>query len=887
MFLEKLEIQGFKSFANKNTLIFPGILTGNQRGITSIVGPNGSGKSNIADAVRWALGEQSMKTLRGKKSEDIIFSGSDKKGKLSMAEVSLFLNNEDHKAPIDYSEVILTRRIYRNGESEYLINQVRVRLSDVQILLAKSNFGQKTYSVIGQGMVEGFLNTTLSERKEFFDEATGVKQFQIKRDDSLNKLIRSYENLNQASMLLSEIEPRLKSLTRQVNKLKKRDEIEAELKKLQKNYYSKIWHEINGKFSDYNKKFLGLEQTRLEKEKKNTHLRRELDLMEKQNPNNDEFNGWQKELSEIQNQKEILTKQLAKLEAELEVKLEANGQFDLSWLINKNSEIEKEIKKLSEEALGLEKNIEQEKIILIDLEKDKEAINLKINRLNDELLKHSSSLSGQGMEKINQELKNLNNLLDEIYNTDNLADIKIIIAQTREKIELILNLSGDILEKENFEQTQKNLMALTSSKEAIMAKINESSFRISARTERVKLIKERKDQLEAELNSIANKLKSNKGAVNLNENKKEQNSIKNKIEELDLKISVIKEKLNSFNAKENEQRAKLFSLQKNLQNLQNEINELSRELNEIKINSTRYETKLEDLEIEIRNNYGNLKEVMDKVVEEPVDIETALEKINSLKKQIDQIGGIDPEIEKEYIETKERFDYLENQAHDLNSAVGSLEKIIKELDVIIKERFDKEFKNISAKFEEYFKILFNGGTAKIVKVLTEELPENNNGEKNKNNTTEGIEPAAAPEALEDKFTANLKRIKYLQKYNATGLAGIEILATPPGKKIKAITMLSGGERALTAIGLICAIISCNPAPFVVLDEVDASLDEANSERLAKILDDLSHKTQFIVITHNRASMRRANVLYGVTMEESGVSKLLSIKLDEAKAIAKI
>lgn len=268
MYLEKLEIQGFKSFANKNTLIFPGILTGNQRSITSIVGPNGSGKSNIADAIRWALGEQSMKTLRGKKSEDIIFSGSDKKGKLSMAEVSLFLNNEDHKTPIDYSQVILTRRIYRDGESEYLINQVRVRLSDMQILLAKSNFGQKTYSVIGQGIVEGFLNTTLSERKEFFDEATGVKQFQIKRDDSLNKLIRSYENLNQASMLLSEIEPRLKSLTRQVNKLKKRGEIETELKELQKNYYSKIWHEINGKFSDYNKNFLDVERVRLEKEKK-------------------------------------------------------------------------------------------------------------------------------------------------------------------------------------------------------------------------------------------------------------------------------------------------------------------------------------------------------------------------------------------------------------------------------------------------------------------------------------------------------------------------------------------------------------------------------------------------------------------------------------------
>ena len=208
MHLEKLEIQGFKSFATKNTLTFPQKGEGNKKGMTVIVGPNGSGKSNVADAVRWALGEQSMKTLRAKSGEDVIFSGSSSKGQLSMAEVSLFLNNEDGQVPIDYSELVITRRLFRNGDSEYLINNSRARLGDIQILLAKANFGQKTYSVIGQGMVEGFLQTTTAERKEFFDEATGVRQFQIKREQSLNKLVASYENLGQASMLINEIEPR-------------------------------------------------------------------------------------------------------------------------------------------------------------------------------------------------------------------------------------------------------------------------------------------------------------------------------------------------------------------------------------------------------------------------------------------------------------------------------------------------------------------------------------------------------------------------------------------------------------------------------------------------------------------------------------------------------
>ena len=880
MYLEKLEIQGFKSFANKNTLVFPGLLGRDLRGITSIVGPNGSGKSNIADAVRWALGEQSMKTLRGKKSEDIIFSGTDKKNRLGMAEVSLYLNNEDRQAPLDYSQVVLTRRLYRDGLSEYLLNNGRVRLADVQILLAKANFGQKTYSVIGQGMVEGFLNTTLAERKEFFDEATGVKQFQLKRDDSLNKLINSYENLNQAAMLLSEIEPRLRSLTRQVNKLKRRHEIGAELKELQVSYYSKIWHEIKEKFDDYNKKFLEIEKIKQEKEKKGANLNRELNQLEQQSQTNLEFSSRQQELNERQSQKEIINKQLAKLEAELEVKLESSGQFDLSWLINKSGEIKKDRLNTDEETTGLEKNIEREKKVLVDLEKEKETINSKINQFNQELLKSSSSAAGQGLGKINQELKSLNELLKQSETSDDLANIKNIIKQIRRKVKLILGLAGAELEKENLAETQKKLMALTAEKEEIMVKINESTFRISARSERVKLLKEKTAQLERELNDIENKLKDNQGAIKAGGKEAAAGRLKQQAAELDEKINSLKEALNAFSAKESQQRAKLFALQKNLQSLQTETNGLINQLNELKVNATHYETKLEDLEAEIRNSYGNLKEVMAKSLDGPVDVEAALGKINSLKRQVDQIGGIDPEIEKEYLETKERYDYLKNQADDLSGAIASLEKIIKELDAIIKEKFDEQLKTISAKFEEYFKILFNGGQAKIIKVLTEDLMEN----QTEKEEDEIAEAAAEPAPAEDKYADNLKRIKYLQKYNATGLAGIEIMATPPGKKIKSIAMLSGGERALTAIALICAIISCNPTPFVVLDEVDASLDEANSERLARILDDLSHKTQFIVITHNRASMRRANILYGVTMAESGVSKLLSIKLDEAKAV---
>ncbi len=880
MYLEKLQIQGFKSFANKNTLVFPGMLSKSKRGITAIVGPNGSGKSNVADAVRWALGEQSMKTLRGKKSEDVIFSGSDKKGRLGMAEVSLYLNNEnglidlcmeDRGGMANYSQIVLTRRLYRDGNSEYMINNSRARLSDIQIMLAKAKFGQKTYSVIGQGMVEGFLNTSLAERKEFFDEATGVKQFQIKRDDSLNKLRSSYENLNQAQMLLSEIEPRLKSLTRQVNKLQKREEIETELKGLQREFYGKIWHKINNKFSEYNKQLLEIEQIKRDKEKKLDRLNHELSEMEKDHKDLTELMDWQQELTEAQNQKDLLIKQLAKIEARIEVKFESSGQFDLSWLANKKEELAKEMATIEEEINMLTKNIEIEKEKLPALEKDKKAVDSKIQEFNRKLVSLSSTSNNETVQNINNQLNKSLNKLRQAEAETNLDKIKAILQQIKQELKEIIKTSSMAYEKNNLEQTQQNLSKTIEKKEKLITAINETSLRISARSERVKLLTEKKLDLQNELAAIKSKLEQQ----GVKTSSKEQQEVKQKINEMNKKIADIKEKINKVSGQEENKRNQLFDLQKKLQNLQNEINNINNQLSEVKINSTRFETRLEDLEVEIRQNYGSLKEIKEYKFKEGcgADQEAALEKINQLKRQLDLIGGIDLEVAKEYKETKERYDFLSNQVNDLIKAIDSLEQIIKKLDLIIKEKFDKEFKIILTKFEEYFKILFNGGRAKIIKVMenTEDAENTEITEKNKEINKKEIDQ-----------NINVKKIKFLQKHNATGLAGIEIQATPPGKKIKSINMLSGGERALTAIALICAIISANPSPFVVLDEVDAALDEANSERFAKILDDLAHKTQFIVITHNRATMRKAHILYGITMGNDGVSELLSIKLEETK-----
>jgi len=299
MFLKKIELQGFKSFANKTELQF-------NRNLTAIVGPNGSGKSNIADAIRWATGEQSQKILRTKKAEEVIFAGSDKKSRLGMAEVNLHLDNSDGKIPIDYKEVVITRRVFRTGESEYIINKSKVRLIDIQLLLAKASFGQHNYSIIGQGMIDSVLSQSATARKSFFDEATGVKAYQIKKEKSQHKYTRTQDNLSQSKAILHEIFPRLKYLTRQVNKLAKQKEVKEKLEGLQYDYYgflvSKIKKEIKNTQDNLN-----------EKEDNKDKLNKELNRIQEKLNHEESKNSYSQQFEEIQEKYNELTNKKNKL----------------------------------------------------------------------------------------------------------------------------------------------------------------------------------------------------------------------------------------------------------------------------------------------------------------------------------------------------------------------------------------------------------------------------------------------------------------------------------------------------------------------------------------------------------------------------------------------
>jgi chromosome segregation protein len=918
MYLEKLELQGFKSFASKNKLIFSGLIDGQKRGLTAIVGPNGAGKSNVADAIRWALGEQSLKTLRGKKSEDVIFSGSDKKNQLGFAEVSLFLNNaertkrrgaENAATPaaietendfdaliLSCPEIVITRRLYRNGDSEYLLNGSRVRLADTQMLLAKANFGQKTYSVIGQGMVENFLSSSAAERKDFFDEATGVKQFQIKRDTALNKLEGSYGNLQQVDMLLAEIKPRLKSLTRQVDRLNKRSQLETELKDTQLTYYHQIWQEINSQLDEYNGRYLEREKIKIDRDQKFGKLNEELNKI-KVTDHGRAVSELQPQLQELYNAKNQLHKQAAKIQAELEMSLEAQGQFDLSWLNAKEAELKANLEKTAKELAPAGGSSAAER----DLEEKLRAINSELAAANTKLKEASREISGgpkreQTRAEVNKIITDFLAELEDISQLEELAAIKTRLQEAQKNFRAAMENFLTAADAEKFQaikEIQENVIALNEKRQEVFAAWSEERSRQSAGAERRKLWEAKQTELKRDLADISSKLGRQAAPADAKKIQAEKNDLDKKLAALNEQIKKLEAEQEKLNAAKEQEKSLIFDYQRQLQTLQAEINLLTTELNDLKINATRQETRLEDLEANIRGDELNLAEIKNYLTAKEIDPESAGKRIASLKSQLEQIGGIDPEAEKEYRETKERYDFLSGQVADLDQTIKSLEEIIYELDRNIKDRFNAEFKVISEKFNDYFKILFSGGSAKISKLMIEDLEK----EETKNNQagaapagptgeTEAAEIAGgltpAENAIKKEMDEKFQKIKFLKKHNAVGLAGIEIQATPPGKKIQTVAMLSGGERALTAIALICAIINANPSPFVVLDEVDAALDEANSQRLAKILDDLSNQTQFIIITHNRACMRQASILYGVTMESDGVSKLLSVKLDELK-----
>jgi len=1015
MYVKKLEINGFKSFANNTTLDFAPPKKNGQYSITAVVGPNGSGKSNVVDAIRWVLGEQSMKHLRGKKSEDVIFAGSEGKGKMGLASVTMSLDNTDKRVNIDYDELVISRKLYRSGESEYLLNNNTVRLIDLQILLAQAQFGQGSYSVISQGTIDRLLLQTPAERKGFFDEAVGIKEFQIKRHHSLLKLNKTAENISQAEAMLHEIEPHLKNLKRQVGKLEKRQEVEIGLREVQEKYYFTLHSNLSENLDKLQGNFDIVNKTYEEVNTRLTEVQTELAKLAQEKSRQEVFSELQEEYQEILQEKNSLEREQSVISGKLQTEFGKVGKQNVSWLEGKIDEfvlqeknIEKDVENQNKKKTELLEKIKNLSNSLEELQSKRIKLQnrqLEIEHNLNELKQGKDSVQFEGLRAVNailmqvpgkfggkvhglvaqlskvdekyrlalevaaqshlgsivvendgvaqaciQFLKQqqlgfatflpLNKIKGRFVTNDikdlehtsgvyglavNLVDYDLVYEDVFsyvfgstlivEDIDIsrkigigrvrMVTLEGDIMEtsgsmKGGFRRAKKGVLSFAGGnqdfseyayeqlkQELVENKVTLDKLEIEIENSKGNVLEMRmQDQVQDEkislmqnsLRDVSKELSQFKQELSMHSLSKTEYSDMMKtfssqkdemvvqIGSVEKRLEAVNKKIEKLNSEEEQKRQRIFALQDSMQSEQLSLNKHADEKHQLQMEIVKLQTHREDLEQEIfselQEGIGNILSRLEEKFAEG-ELEHAKIEIEKYKYQLSLIGGIDESVMGEYAEIKERFDSLSFELADLSKASADLEKMIAELDKLMKKKHKESFNKIKKEFARYFKLLFEGGSAELVEVYGTEKDEDEMVVEGEENLELENELASA------KATARKKKI----------LTGVEVYACPPGKKIKNISALSGGERTMTSIALLCAILHTNPSPFVILDEVEAALDEANTTRFTKILGELSMQSQFIIITHNRVTMHAVDVLYGVTMGNDGISKLLSVKLD--------
>ncbi len=732
MYLKSIEIYGFKSFAKKSFLEF-------NSSISAIVGPNGSGKSNIAEAFRFVLGEQSIKSLRGKRGEDLIFNGGDDVPRMNRASVKLIFDNKRRILSLDFDEVEIERVVHRDSENQYFLNKSLVRLKDIHELLASAHIGSTGHHIISQGEADKILSANPKERKQTIEDALGLKIYQIRKEESIKKIDKTLENIKSVESLRREIAPHLRFLRKQLLEVEKIKELKIELKQLYSLY-------------------LPAENYFIKKEVENISLIRNPLLEEKK-----VIEGRIEDIKKLLYQSDENTKLT-------------------TLLLDQESQFEK---------------IREEKSMSI----------LELGRLQGELSFLNRTIKGDSEIRVSSKdvVPQINELwpyFDSIEISDDIEKIKETIKSIREGLKTIYSL----FEKDN--------------------NTNEIEAEISEFNKKITVIEETLEQ------------KTNE----------EKQSLR--------KINEIKEE---FNKEKNDDRVKereVFVLMNDQRTIINDISKT--DLRTADVSRKGESLKKESYEAGMLIGLPTIEYMKQdgEYVERSIQDER-LKKIERIKILLEEGSGGGDEIIKEFEDVTTRDKFLEKEVSDLSLSLTNLEGLIKELEIRIAEEFEKGMSSINIEFHKFFSLMFDGGSASLKTTY----------ERRKKITTEGVN---------DISEADIE--------NENG--GVEIEISLPRKKIKGLTMLSGGERALTSIALLFAISQVNPPPFVILDETDAALDEANSKKYGDMIVNLSEHSQLILITHNRETMSRAGVLYGVTMGTGGVSKLLSVKFETAISVAK-
>lgn len=982
MYLKQIEAVGFKSFADKIDIDF-------EKGITGIVGPNGSGKSNIVDAVRWVLGEQSIKSLRGDGSmTDVIFSGSKTRNPSSSASVTLLFDNSDRYFNLDYTEVSIKRIVYKTGENEYYLNGERCRLKDIVNLVIDSGIAKESFNIITQGNIQDILSNKPEDRRIIFEEAAGVLKYKRRKEEAIRKLDKTHDNIERIRDIIDELERQLLPLKEQSEKAKKYLKAKEELEKIE---IALIVHDIETFNNDYqytkeqieklNNELLELtenydvEQAKLEKEKLNYTKDNELLYQQQQ-----ELIAITSKVEKISGQKNLINER-KKYEKD-NVKLHDNALLLKEQQLkikNDIDNIEHDIKNKQENLHDLEQKLNEIMTKIEDYQKKKEMIINKIDdnvRIKTELI-HKVDILEQSIENNNRlsyatrsilnnpKLQGIHHVIGELIETDekyvtaiemslglssqfivvddekaakeainylknnnigratffplNIIKGKNISLDIYEKIknhhsfidiasnlvsykpkykEIILNRLGNVIVVDNIDGANE-IGKLIDYKYKIVTldgellhvggsitggNIKKSSGLLDERNElqqaknKLKKISEEYSDLQLKLNNINSILKEydlkqynlKNEIVDLNqiidskltlktEYQQKLSDIENELKGIDSVLNKVldeeeKAVIDSYyETKKEEDKAnqKIMVLTEKINKSKKIIEEIEEKIKEINLSLTQKQQVLKYSEIKVNRLDVQLDHLLNRLNEEYsitfekakkdyfllLDEEEARKEVDKLKNRIKNLGTVNIGSIEEYERINERYEFLKEQRNDLFKAENTLLEIIKEMDLIMKEKFSETFNAVSQEFKKVFKQLFSGGTAELR--LTD--PSN---------------------MLE---------------------TGIDIIALPPGKKLQHISLLSGGEKALTAIALLFSILKVKPVPFCILDEVEAALDEVNIMAFTNFLHSFKDRTQFIIITHQKKTMEYVDVLYGITMQESGVSKLVSVKFEDIKA----
>ncbi len=763
MNLKSLELSGFKSFGKKELLNF-------NTSVSAIVGPNGSGKSNIAEAFRFVLGEQSIKSLRGKKGEDLIWGGGKNVSRANRASVKVVFDNSSKLFDVDFDEVSLERIVHRDGINQYFINNSQVRLKDIAELLAGANIGSSGHHIISQGEADRILNANPKERREMIEDALGLKVYHYKLAESEKKLQKTLENISQVEALRKEIAPHLRFLKKQVERVEKTRQIREDLKKLYQEYlkresvYLSWWEKKNSVLC------VGPNNELIKLEKELIEVKEVLEQERTQNSKSEGIIELEENLRLVREKKDVLVRELGVLEGELRAEERRVKNDKISSHTNTERTVSlSDVKNLVEGVQTCSANIEN----IEDVSVLREVINSICEKLNNFIHSKESAGASVGQEK------------------EEVDDKELLCLQEKYK-------------KKEGECHSLNLQE---------AKLREEYIKL----------------------------------------KKELEAVQDKGREAERNMFAIM-------SRQNELRMVLDKLNSRKKMLVRERDSFEHELKEGGVLVGRAVLSYEDYIVV----GGSGSELPNEVVasEDRIVQDKRRHEIEKIKIRLEEFGkGGGEEVIKEYREIEEREQFLAREIVDLEGSAETLVKLSGELTEHLRERFKDGISKINNEFTNFFSMMFGGGTASLSIV---------HAPKRKSVSDSLLELSSDDEALKEEAPEE----------------GIDISVSIPHKRTKGLVMLSGGERALTSIALLFAMSQVNPPPFLILDETDAALDEANSKRYGDMIENLSKYSQLILITHNRETMSRANIIYGVTMGESGASKLLSVKFEEAVKVAK-